>query len=123
VSAGVPITGINVRRGREEQEGNVFDLAQRTAALAGATAPLPRDRVVCYDDWVGPGYSLPTPEMIEAVKLTAALEGILLDPVYTGKAMAGLIGLVRRGEFRPDENVLFVHTGGSPALYAYQPIF
>lgn len=123
VNADIPIIGINVRRPKSEQEGNVFDLAERTSALAGVATPLPRERVVCYDDWVGPGYSLPTPEMIEAVKLTAELEGILLDPVYTGKAMAGLIGLVRRGHFRPDENVLFVHTGGSPALYAYQSIF
>lgn len=58
--------------------------------------------------------------MIEAVRLLAQVEGILLDPVYTGKAMAGLIGLIRRGEFRKGEHVLFVHTGGSPALYAYQ---
>lgn len=123
VSAGLPITGINVRRPKAEQEGNVFDLAQRTAALAGVQTILPRESVVCFDDWVGPGYSLPTDEMVEAVQMTARLEGVLLDPVYTGKAMAGLIGLIRHGHFRPDENVLFVHTGGSPALYAYQPIF
>jgi D-cysteine desulfhydrase len=72
---------------------------------------------------VGAGYSLPTPEMIEAVKLLAQTEGILLDPVYTGKAMAGLIGLSRQGYFRPGNNVLFIHTGGSPALYAYADIF
>ncbi|WP_332767033.1 D-cysteine desulfhydrase [Phenylobacterium sp.] len=121
--ANLPITGINVRRPRAEQEANVFQLAQTSAALAGITAPLPRDSVVCLDEWVGPGYSLPTPEMVEAVRLTAALEGVLLDPVYTGKAMAGLIGMIRRGDFKAGENVLFLHTGGSPALYAYQPIF
>lgn len=121
-NADLPITGINVRRPRAEQEGNVFDLAQKTAAFAGAPPP-PRDAVVCLDEWVGPGYSLPTDEMIEAVKLMATTEGVLLDPVYTGKAMAGLIGLVRRGHFKPDDNVIFIHTGGSPALYAYQPIF
>jgi D-cysteine desulfhydrase len=60
--------------------------------------------------------------MIEAVRLLARHEGVLLDPVYTGKAMAGLIGLVRRGHFQPGENVLFLHTGGSPALFAYQDI-
>ncbi|HEY9235243.1 MULTISPECIES: D-cysteate sulfo-lyase [Phenylobacterium] len=122
-NSGIPITGINVRRPKAEQEGNVFDLAQRTAAFAGVATSLPRESVVCFDEWVGPGYSLPTDEMIEAVKMLATLEGVLLDPVYTGKAMAGLIGLVRRGHFRKDENVLFVHTGGSPALYAYQSIF
>jgi D-cysteine desulfhydrase len=74
------------------------------------------------DDWVGPGYSLPSPDMIEAVRLAARLEGVLLDPVYTGKAMAGLIGLVRSGRFTSGERVLFLHTGGSPALYAYQGV-
>lgn len=121
-NANLPITGINVRRERAEQEGNVHALAQATAELLGLPDGVPRDAVVCLDDWVGPGYSLPTPEMIEAVKLLAKLEGILLDPVYTGKAMAGLIGLVRSGAIGAEENVLFLHTGGSPALYAYQPI-
>jgi D-cysteine desulfhydrase len=60
--------------------------------------------------------------MIEAVQLFARLEGILLDPVYTGKAAAGLIDLVRKGHFKKGENVLFLHTGGSPALYAYQNV-
>lgn len=123
VSAGLPITGINVRRQRAEQEENVFALAQKTAAFAGVRAPVARESVVCLDDWVGPGYSLPTEEMVEAIRMTANLEGVLLDPVYTGKAMAGLIGLVRRGHFAKGDNVLFVHTGGSPALYAYQSIF
>jgi D-cysteine desulfhydrase len=58
--------------------------------------------------------------MAEAVKLLARTEGILLDPVYTGKAMAGLIDLVRKGRFARNRNILFVHTGGSPALYAYK---
>jgi len=123
VSANLPITGVNVRRPRAEQEANVHDLAMRTAAFAGVAAPLPREAVTCRDEWVGPGYSLPSEEMVAAVKLTAQLEGVLLDPVYTGKAMAGLIGLVRGGAFKPEENVLFLHTGGSPALYAYQSVF
>ena len=122
-SAAIPVTGINVRRARAEQEANVHALAEQTAAFAGSAAPMPRDAVVCRDEWVGPGYSVPTPEMVEAVRLFAGLEGILLDPVYTGKAAAGLIGMVRAGEITPDETVLFVHTGGSPALYAYQPVF
>jgi D-cysteine desulfhydrase len=75
--------------------------------------------VRCYDEYVGPGYSLPTPEMAEAVRMLAGLEGILMDPVYTGKAMAGLIDLVRNGTFDKNENILFIHTGGSPALYVY----
>ncbi len=117
-----PLTGINVSRPREQQEANVYNLALATADLLNAPAPS-RDSVVALGDWVGPGYSIPTDEMIEAVRLLARLEGVLLDPVYTGKAMAGLIALVRRGHFRPSDNVLFLHTGGSPALYAYQPTF
>ena len=74
---------------------------------------------MCFGDYVGPGYSLPTPEMKEAVQMLARIEGILMDPVYTGKAMAGMIDLIRKGYFKKDENVLFVHTGGSPALYHY----
>jgi len=121
-NAKLPITGINVRRQRQEQETNVHVLAQSTAELLGLPLGVPREAVVCLDDWVGPGYSLPTPEMVEAVRMLAELEGILLDPVYTGKAMAGLIGLVRSGAIGADEQVLFLHTGGSPALYAYQDI-
>ena len=119
VNFDAPVTGINVRRPRAEQEGNVHKLAVETAELLQLKPPA-RDDVTCLDEWVGPGYSLPTPEMIEAVKLFARLEGVLLDPVYTGKAAAGLIALSQRGAFKRGEKVLFVHTGGSPALYAYQ---
>ena len=121
-NAGIPVTGINVRRPRGEQEGNVHALAEQTAAFLGLGNGVPRDAVVCRDEWVGPGYSLPTAEMVEAVRMFASVEGILLDPVYTGKAAAGLIGLIRSGEIGPDETVLFLHTGGSPALFAYQPV-
>lgn len=120
-NARIPLTGVNVRRPRAEQEGNVHKLVCEIAAFLGVEAP-ERQRVRALDEWVGPGYSLPTPEMVEAVRMVSRLEGVLLDPVYTGKAMAGLIGLVRRGELGKGEKVLFVHTGGSPALYAYQPV-
>lgn len=118
LNAGIPVIGINVRRPRAEQEGNVHKLAVATSALLGTPAPA-REDVVALDDWVGPGYSLPTTDMVAAVRLLAASEGILLDPVYSGKAMAGLIGLVRSGQFTPDERLLFIHTGGSPSLHAY----
>jgi D-cysteine desulfhydrase len=116
-----PITGINVRRTRAEQEANVLKLARETAALLQIEAPTAKD-VTALDEWVGPGYSLPSEEMVEAVRMLARLEGVLLDPVYSGKAMAGLIGLGRRGELKRGERVLFLHTGGSPALYAYQSV-
>ena len=120
-NAGLPVTGINVRRPRAEQEGNVHRLAVQTAGLLQVDAPAAAT-VTCLDDWVGGGYSIPTDEMVEAVRMLARTEGVLLDPVYTGKAMAGLIGLIRRGHFKRGERVLFLHTGGSPALYAYQPV-
>jgi len=121
-NANIPLTGINVRRTREEQEPMVHKLAEQTSALLCVRGGVPREAITALGDWVGPGYSLPTPEMIEAVRMLAHVEGILLDPVYTGKAMAGLIGLVRQGVFTKGQNVLFVHTGGSPALYAYQNV-
>ena len=116
-----PVVGVNVSRTKEEQEPIVHELAVETARHVQVGSEVPREAVLCFGDYVGPGYSLPTAGMVEAVQLLARLEGVLLDPVYTGKAMAGLIDLVRKGYFSADENVLFVHTGGSPALYAYQP--
>jgi D-cysteine desulfhydrase len=122
-SSNIPVIGINISRKKEAQENLVFDLAQKTAARLELQTPVPRNSIVCFDEYVGPGYSLPTDAMVEAVKLLARTEGILLDPVYTGKAMSGLIGLVRQGYFKQSDNVLFVHTGGSPALYAYEDLF
>jgi D-cysteine desulfhydrase len=101
----------------------VYDLAVRTAEKVGATGAVNRDSVTCYDEYVGPGYSLPTDGMVEAVKLLASTEAILLDPVYSGKTMAGCIDLARKGHFEECNNVLFLHTGGSPALYAYLESF
>lgn len=121
-NSGIPVIGINVSRKKEPQEELVYGLACRTAERVGVPGVLPRETVCCYGEYVGPGYSLPTPGMIEAVQLLARTEAILLDPVYTGKTMAGLIDLIRKGEFRKGEQVLFVHTGGAPALYAYQDV-
>ncbi len=115
----IPVVGMNVSRAKEEQEEIVYGLVRETANHVGVNFEIPRDAVNCFGDYVGPGYSLPTPEMAEAVKLVARTEGILLDPVYTGKTMAGLIDLVRQGYFKKESNILFVHTGGSPALYVY----
>ncbi len=119
----IKVVGINVSRTKEEQEPLVYDLVQRTAAHVGITCDIPKELVVCFGEYVGPGYSLSTPEMVSAVRLVAQTEGILLDPVYTGKAMAGLIDLIQKGFFKKEENILFVHTGGSPALYAYRNDF
>ena len=119
-SMNVPVLGIDVSRAKQDQEALVYGLVQATAERVGLHAAVPRAAVVCFGDYVGPGYSLPTPGMVEAVQLLARTEGILLDPVYTGKAMAGLIDLARKGYFERDSNILFVHTGGSPALDVYR---
>ena len=122
-NAQIPITGINVSRPKDQQEKIVHDLALLTAEKAGVEQEVSRDSVTCFDNYVGPGYSLPTEGMIEAVKLLASTEAILLDPVYSGKTMAGCIDLVRTGYFDGCKNILFLHTGGSPALYAYLDTF
>jgi D-cysteine desulfhydrase len=119
----IPIVGVGVSRDAGDQEPIVFDLACRTAERLGVRQDIPRKAVVSVGGYWQPKYSVPNKKMIEAVNLMAKTEGILLDPVYTGKAMAGLMGLSREGYFQKGENVLFVHTGGSPGLYAYiEPI-
>jgi len=118
----VPVLGISTRHPRDHQTAHIAQLAQRVLKFMDVDVELPQDAVVVMDNYVGDGYSLPTKAMQEAVTLFARTEGILLDPVYTGKAAAGLIDLVRRGYFAPGSNVLFLHTGGAPSLYHYQPI-
>ena len=122
-NAGIPVTGIGVNRKKPVQEAAVLKLANETLERIGTSARVDAKDVVAFDDYVGPGYSLPTPAMVDAVKLLAQTESILLDPVYSGKAMSGLIDLARKGYFPKGSNVLFLHTGGSPALYAYLDTF
>ncbi len=122
-NGGIPISGINVSRKKDAQEEIVYKLAQETIEKLGAKNSIDREDVVCFDQYVGPGYSLPTDSMVEAVKLFSMNEAILLDPVYSGKAAAGLIDLVHRNHFPKGSKVLFLHTGGSPALYAYLDYF
>jgi L-cysteate sulfo-lyase len=119
----IPVLGIGVRAAKEAQETNVYNLAVKTADLLGVAGSIKRESVMANCDYVGGGYGVPTPGMIEAVTLVARLEGILLDPVYSGKGMAGLIDLCRKGHFKKGENVVFLHTGGAVALYGYMDAF
>ena len=121
--SGIPVLGICVNADKETQEEKVFALAERTTEFLGIPGSVKRETVVANGDYVGPGYGLPTDGMIEATELLARQEGILLDPVYSGKGMAGLIDLIRKGEFRKDENIVFLHTGGSAGLFAYRKTF
>jgi D-cysteine desulfhydrase len=118
-SMNLPIVGVGVSREPGDQEPIVYDLALKTAERLGVTQQIPRSAVVSFGGYWQPKYSVPNKKMVAAVNLMAKTEGILLDPVYTGKAVAGLIGLSRNGYFKKGENLLFVHPGGSPGLFAY----
>jgi L-cysteate sulfo-lyase len=119
LNSGIAVLGIGVRNPRDKQEANVHKLAEATAEKLGVRGGIPRDSVMANCDYVGAGYGIPTEGMAEAVKLLARLEGIFLDPVYSGKGMAGLIDLIRKGAFRADENIVFLHTGGQVGLFGY----
>ena len=116
----IPIVGIGVSRDPADQDPLVHKEAQAVADLLGLNLTIARDAVVSFGEWWRPKYSVPNQAMVEAVQMLARTEAILLDPVYTGKIMAGLIGLARKGYFRNEENVLFIHTGGAPSLHAYE---
>ena len=116
----IPITGIGVSRDLPDQQPLVLKEAQAVLDLLGVNLKVKPEDVHCVGGYWQPKYSVPNARMVEAVQLLARTEGIPLDPVYTGKIMAGLIGLARGGELRADENVLFLHTGGLPSLHAYE---
>ncbi len=118
----IPVTGISVRRPVPEQEGLIGGLVRQTREFLGYSPELVDGELKIFDDYVGEGYSIPTPGMAEAVRTFARLDGILLDPVYTGKAAHGLLDLIQKGHFKAGERVLFLHTGGSPGLYAYEDV-
>ena len=118
----IPIIGIGVSRDPVDQDPLVHKEAQAVADLLGLNMTIPREAVLSFGDWWRPKYSVPNAAMVEAVQMLARTEAILLDPVYTGKIMAGLIGLARKGYFKPDEKVLFIHTGGAPSLHAFEPV-
>jgi L-cysteate sulfo-lyase len=124
MNSGIPVYGVGVRAPKQKQEEMVFSLAQRTADFMGLNSDIvKRERVVANSDYVGDGYGLPTDAMVEAVKLMAQYEGILLDPVYSGKGFSGLVDLIRKGHFKKGENVVFLHTGGSISLFGYPEVF
>ena len=123
IHAGIPLTGIGVRAPKEKQEENVFALAVKTAEKLGCPGVVLRGDVVADSSYVGAGYGMPRADTLEAIRMFAELEGLLLDPVYSGKAAAGLIDYCRKGKFRKGERVVFLHTGGSAALFAYDAVF
>ena len=123
INANIPLLGIGVRAHKDVQEGNVYKLACATADKIGASGVVQRGDVVANTDYVGQGYGIPRADTIEAIRMFAELEGILLDPVYSGKGAAGLIDLIRKGHFKKGERVVFLHTGGSTGLFGYVSAF
>lgn len=119
----IHLLGIGVRVPKAKQEQLVFDLASRTALHLGDGTAIDRSEIRANSDYVGPGYGLPTDGMREAVELLAEKEGLLFDPVYSGKGLDGLIDLLRKGYFAKMNNIVFLHTGGAAALFGYPKTF
>jgi L-cysteate sulfo-lyase len=117
------VIGISIYQRKTDALSTVLQKVRDTAELVGIDSAGLEDHVTVIDDYLGAGYGEPTDAMVEAVALAARFEGLLLDPVYTGKSFSGLVGLVRDGFFKPSDNVLFWHTGGIPALFAYREAF
>lgn len=112
------ILGISIDHPAAELQTAVSNLANEAADRLGERVNLKPDDIFVNDQYLGAGYAVMGPPEIEAIKLFAVNEGLLLDPVYTGRAAAGMIGLIRQGYFKPTDRILFWHTGGTPALFA-----
>ena len=123
INAGIPLTGIGGCAPKEKQEDSVFNLAVRTAEKLGCPGVVQRADVVAGSSYVGAGYGVPRADTLEAIAMFAQLEGLLLDPVYSGKGAAGLTDYCRKGKFKRGERVVFLHTGGSAALFGYDAVF
>ncbi len=121
-NAHIPVIGIGINKKKDVQTRNVYNLCCKLCDELDIPK-FSKDEVVVFDDYIGEGYSKVTDGMIKAVSLVAKKEAILLDPVYTGKTMDGMLDLIRKGVFKREEKVLFLHTGGSPSLFAYTDYF
>ena len=117
------VLGIDASAKTAETRAQVEKIARGTADLIGLGRPLREAEITLLEGWAGDCYGIPVESTIDAIRLTGRLEGVILDPVYEGKSMAGLIDLVRGGEISKDSNVLYAHLGGQPALNAYSGAF
>ncbi|AKS31462.1 1-aminocyclopropane-1-carboxylate deaminase [Mycolicibacterium goodii] len=117
------VIGIDASATIDKTREQVTRIARNTAELIGVGRDLRDDEITVLEGWAGDLYGIPVPSTIDAITLTGRLEGVILDPVYEGKSMAGLIDLVCSGEIPPSSNVLYAHLGGQPALNAYSGIF
>jgi 1-aminocyclopropane-1-carboxylate deaminase len=117
------VLGIDGSAKLEETAAQVAKIARNTAALIGLDRELPDDEITVLAGWAGDRYGIPVASTLDAIRLSGRLEGMIIDPVYEGKSMAGLIDLVRTGEIGKDSTVLYAHLGGQPALNAYSALF
>ncbi len=120
LSTGVKVIGISVSSDKNHLSERITDIVRGSSRLLGIDLPLTRGDIVVVDDYVPPGYGYLTREVADAIRLLAETEGILLDPVYTGKAMHGMLDLIKNGYFSKDDTIVFFHTGGTPALFPYR---
>ncbi|MER6175186.1 1-aminocyclopropane-1-carboxylate deaminase [Streptosporangium sp. NPDC001681] len=117
------VIGIDASAKIEATRAQVERIARNTAELIGLGRDLREDEITVLEGWAGDFYGIPVPSTLDAMRLTGGLEGMIIDPVYEGKSMAGLIDLVKSGEIGPDSNVLYAHLGGQPAVNAYSALF
>jgi len=120
VASKIKLLGVCANLAKEVQEKRVYNLALETMRMLDCDFNIARENVVVNSDYVGDAYGLPTKKMNDALLLLARLEGLFFDPVYSGKALAGMIDLIGQGVFGKGESILFIHTGGEPGLFAYQ---
>ncbi|MHA2394791.1 MAG: D-cysteine desulfhydrase family protein [Promethearchaeota archaeon] len=116
----IEVTGIAISERSVNWEQTLSDLINSTAIYLGLDIEFGPGDINVNIDYFGEGYAVPTEGMVEAIKMVAQMEGVLLDPIYTGKGMAGLIDLIRKGVFTKEDNVVFWHTGGVPSLFSPQ---
>lgn len=117
------VIGIDASAQIDETREQVARIARNTAALIGLDRELRDDEITVLEGWAGDLYGIPVQSTLDAIRLTGSLEGVIIDPVYEGKSMAGLIDLVTSGEIPKDSTVLYAHLGGQPALNAYSALF
>lgn len=123
VNAQIPVLGIGVNAPKDIQEARVFNLAEETADYLGVPGGVVRSDIVANDEYIGEGYGIPTEGMLDAVHLAARMEGLLFDPVYSGKALDGMFDLIKKGHFGKKDTLVFLHTGGAVGLFGYQSVF
>ncbi len=123
INAQIPVLGIGVSAPRDLMEPYVLGLAEEAADYLGAPGGVARSDITVNDEYIGEGYGIPTQGMLEAVHLAARMEGLLFDPVYSGKGLDGMFDLISKGHFGKSDTLVFIHTGGAAGLFGYQNVF